>query len=130
MSAARTAVPVVVPLEQRSHQRYPLQLEMQYKLLNRGTGRRSGSGSTLNISSGGVLFAAEESLPSGSPIELMLNWPFLLEGVCPLKLIMRGHIVRCEGNEVAIASRHHEFRTAGIRGAQSQSSPLRVRSQA
>ena len=128
MSAAPTAAAALVLLEQRSHQRYPLQLEMEYKLLTRGAAGRSGSGSTLNISSGGVLFAADGSLPSGSAIELMLSWPCLLEGVCPLKLVMRGQIVRCEGNEVAIATRHHEFRTAGARGARSQSSASRARS--
>jgi hypothetical protein len=44
-----------------------------------------------------------------------LSWPFLLEGVCPLKLVMKGQIVRSDVRGVAIQYNYHEFRTAGSR---------------
>ena len=69
-----------------------------------------------------------EQMPSGGLIELLLNWPFLLEGVCPLKLVMRGRIVRCDANGVAIKARHHEFRTAGARSNQARPLTNQVRS--
>jgi hypothetical protein len=47
---------------------------------------------------------------------LVISWPCLLEGVCPLKLIMRGRIVRSDGQRVAMQAKFHEFRTAGVRG--------------
>jgi len=127
MSAAPAAVPPGLPFEQRSHQRFPLQLEMEYKLLSRGHPSRGGCGATVNISSGGVLFTTNEPVPSGSPIELTMSWPFLLEGTCPLKLVLRGRVVRCHLNEVAMSFRRHEFRTAGARVSKSQhpSNPLR-----
>jgi hypothetical protein len=128
MSAAPAAAPAASLREHRSHQRYPLQLEMEYKLLSRGRSWRTGSGATLNISSGGVLFTSDASVPSGSQIELTMRWPFLLEGVCPLRLVMRGHVVRSRGNVVAISSRHHEFRTAGTRMPKSPKPSNRVRS--
>jgi hypothetical protein len=56
-------------------------------------------------------------LPAGGSIELVMNWPFLLEGVCPLKLVMRGRIVRSDGQRVAIQAEQHEFRTAGMRAS-------------
>jgi len=49
---------------------------------------------SLNISSTGVLFEADELLPASGPIELALSWPFLLDGACPLKLVMRGKVIR------------------------------------
>ena len=103
--------------DQRSNGRYPIALELQYKLLNKGRVQSLGSGKTLNISSGGVLFEADHLLPASGPIELALNWPFLLEGVCGLKLVMRGRIVRCNARAIAVKAEFHEFRTAGVRSA-------------
>jgi|HubBroStandDraft_6_1064221.scaffolds.fasta_scaffold1181433_1 hypothetical protein len=116
-----------VSTEQRSHQRYPIELEVEYRLVAKGQSDQLGSGKTRNISSGGVLIHALGSPPEGSTIELMLNWPFLLEGVCPLKLVMRGRIVRSDGRGVAIQSNYHEFRTAGSRIARGRPSTLVAR---
>src|SRR6266851_5797476 len=74
--------------DQRLNGRYPITLELQYKLLNKGRVEHLGVGRTLNISSGGVLFQADGILPPTGPIELALTWPFLLEGICNLKLVM------------------------------------------
>jgi len=101
--------------EQRSHQRYPIELEVEYRLLAKGKSELVGSGKTRNISTGGVLFEASGSRPATGSIELLLSWPFLLEGVCPLKLVMKGRIVRSDVRGIAIQSNYHEFRTAGSR---------------
>jgi hypothetical protein len=107
--------------EQRSHQRYPIELEVEYRMVAKGQSEQVGSGKTRNISSGGVLIVdALGAPPTGGSIELMLSWPFLLEGVCPLKLVMRGRIVRSDVRGVAIQSNFHEFRTAGSRLAGSR----------
>ena len=100
--------------DQRSHRRYPIILKVEYRL-SRNRVVQFGSASTLNISSGGVLFEVSDVLPSCGPIRLMLNWPFVLDEVCLLKLLIHGHIVRNEGNRVAIRIDHHEFYTAGAR---------------
>jgi len=84
--------------DQRAHRRYPISLPVDYKLRSKGRINHTGSG---------------ESLPAGGSIELVMNWPFLLEGVCPLKLVMRGRIVRSDGERIAIQAQQHEFRTAG-----------------
>jgi hypothetical protein len=103
--------------DQRAHRRYPISLSVDYKLLKKGRVDHTGSGETLNVSSGGACFRCAESLPAGGAIELVMNWPFLLEGVCPLKLVMRGRIVRSEGERIAIQTEQHEFRTAGMRAS-------------
>jgi hypothetical protein len=101
--------------DQRSHQRYPIILKIEYKLMKRGRVERLGSGRTKNISSGGIFFESDDSLPSGGRLELAMDWPFLLEGVCALKLVMRCRIVRSDTNGIAVKIVHHEFRTAGVR---------------
>jgi hypothetical protein len=113
--------------EQRSHQRYPIELEVEYRLLARGRSEQVGSGKTRNISSGGVLFDALGARPAAGSIEILLTWPFLLEGVCPLKLVMKGQIVRSDVRGVAIQSSYHEFRTAGSRLPKDRTPNLFVR---
>lgn len=109
----RRAQPETRRSDLRSQQRYPIALEVEYKLLHRGKVARQGSGWTRNISSGGVFFETSDELPSEGVIALVIHWPFLLEGVCPLKLILQGRIVRSSARGVAVETRHHEFRTAG-----------------
>jgi hypothetical protein len=111
-------VPFTSPIEkvesdQRLRGRYPIALELQYKLLNKGRVERLGVGQTLNISSGGVLFEAAGLLPSSGPVELAISWPFLLDGAFKLKLVMSGRIVRSDAKAIAVKVEHHEFRTTG-----------------
>ncbi len=115
--------------DRRSKRRYPIALEVQYKLMKHRRVERLGSGRTLNISSGGVLFESDGSLPTSGPIELALNWPFLLHGSCGLKLVIRGRIVRTADNATAIRAEFHEFRTAGQRAqiADSMCTPAALR---
>lgn len=101
----------------RAHHRYPLELDVEYKLLNKGRVELVGSGRTLNVSSGGACFESVDPVPAQGSIELVMNWPFLLEGACPLKLVMRGRVVRIDGRRIAVQAKHHEFRTAGARAS-------------
>ncbi len=101
--------------DQRAHRRYPIALDIEYKLVQKGRVQRQGLGKTLDVSSGGVCFQCSDALPPDSHIELVITWPFLLEGVCPLSLVMHGRVVRTDGQRVAIQAKHHEFRTAGTR---------------
>jgi len=124
---ARSKLFEISPTEHRSHQRYPIKLDVEYRVVKKGRVEQ-GFGRTLNISSGGVFFETKNALPANGPIELLLNWPFLLEGVCPLKLVMQGRIVRSDGKGIAIKFKHHEFRTAGARGSRNRATHNAVRS--
>ncbi len=97
--------------ERRARQRFPLALEVEYRLL--GKGERWGFGRTCNISSTGVFFEVADREPFSGSIELMVSWPCVLDGACALKLVMRGRVVRRQGRGIAIESNQHEFRTAG-----------------
>jgi hypothetical protein len=103
--------------DQRAHRRYAISLSVEYRLINDGRVGRWGSGQTLNVSTGGVYFECLDSLPVAGAIELVISWPFLLEGVCPLKLVMRGYVVRMDGPNIAVHAHRHEFRTAGAKSS-------------
>jgi hypothetical protein len=108
-------MPEVVPRgDRRLSARYPILLELQYKLVRNRRVERHGSGRTLNMSSGGVLFEVDKLLPPDGLIELSMNWPLMLDGVCTLKLVMRGRILRGDAKTTAIKAEYHEFRTAGV----------------
>jgi PilZ domain-containing protein len=107
-------------VDKRLHPRYPITLELQYKAMKRDGVQHLGDGMTLNISSGGVLFHVngvfenKDILPDGGMIELAIKWPLLLDEVCPLKLVVRGCIVRRDDTRLAVKTEQHEFRTAGV----------------
>jgi len=103
--------------DQRARDRYPISLDLQYKVLRGGRVEQIGTGRTLNISSGGVLFETDDRLPQRGLVEVAMQWPYLLQGACGLKLVMRGHIVRSTANhkETAVRAEFREFRTTGVR---------------
>ena len=100
--------------DQRRHFRYPISLDIEYRLLNWSPVGRAGFGRTRNISTRGILFETNDTLPPlRAEIELLIHWPFLLDDVCPLRLVIRGRVVRTEGKAVALRIQRHEFRTRG-----------------
>src|SRR4051812_6527129 len=82
--------------ERRGTSRFPLREEVKYKVLHTKSLETSGSGQTLNIGSGGILFTTEERLPVGRMVELAVNWPARLDGTCPLKFVAVGRVVRSD----------------------------------
>lgn len=99
--------------DRRAARRYPIALQLQYRLMRKGRIQLLGFGRTINISSHGVLFEVDDVVPTGGQLELALNWPLLLEGSCGLQLIMRGRILRTDEKIIALKAEFHEFRTAG-----------------
>ena|SRR3982751_5908310 len=100
--------------ERRGTGRFPLREEVRYKLLQ-GKVVIVGSGRTLNIGSGGVLFSTEQRLPIGRMVELAINWPARLDGTCPLKFVATGRVIRAEEDRAAVRIERYEFRTRGTR---------------
>jgi len=102
--------------DRRRTSRFPIVQELRYRLLGGRGAPQWGTGKTLDISSNGILFAAETPLPQGRRVELAVSWPAQLNGKCPLKLVARGKVVRCRGNDVAVEIDKYEFRTQGRAG--------------
>lgn len=97
--------------ERRSKFRFGIQREMRYKLLEDDTIVASGSGSTINIGSGGIAFAAEHCLKPGAFIELSISWPALLDETCPMRLIVFGRVLRSGSRKAVCTLDKYEFRT-------------------
>ena len=100
--------------ERRGTRRFPLCEEVKYQLLHSKAVRASGAGKTLNIASGGILFTTQEKLPLGRMIELSVNWPARLDGICPLKFVAVGRVVRAETDRAAVIIERYDFKTRSV----------------
>src|SRR5215469_15701002 len=97
--------------DRREDRRYRLRLNCKWKLVHDNRVVAAGTGATVDLSSGGVLFDAQQQLPHGLDVELAINWPVKLLNIHPMQLVVRGPIVRAHKHMTAIRTRFHEFRT-------------------
>ncbi len=102
--------------ERRANDRFPIVRDLKYKVVSGRGVPESGAGHTVDVSSRGVLFMAQNPLAPGKRVELAISWPAQLDGKCALKLVARGKIVRCCGKQVAVEIDKYEFRTQSSRG--------------
>src|SRR5882762_1539076 len=98
--------------DRRQSDRFPIERDVRYRVLNKRSGDEVGDGRTINISSAGVLFTSEHMLLPGRRLELSISWPAQLNDAVPLKLVARGRVVRFEEGKAAIEIHQYEFRTA------------------
>ena len=102
----------VTPFERRAGYRFPVSLELSYREV-KSKQNLTGRGKTINISSSGILFAAEHPLVVDANVELTLLWPVLLNDEVPLLLKVNGRVLRTEGSRMAIEILQYEFRISG-----------------
>jgi len=99
------------PLDRRETNRFPVKEDVRYRVLQSKSGQITGSGKTVDISSGGILFTTSEPLQPGRLVEISVNWPVRLDGTCPLQLVATGRVVRAEKDRAAVRIERYEFRT-------------------
>jgi len=109
--------------ERRIKRRFHIEQDVKYKMLYGQRIAETGTGKTLNISSGGVWFTTESTLTPGMPVELSMNWPVLLNDSCPMKLMIYGCVIRTNDRGAAVAIERYEFRTQGTRNFQATAAP-------
>ena len=97
--------------ERRASDRFPIERDVRYRILNRKTGDELGAGKTVNMSSNGVLFTTDGFLIPGRRVELAISWPAQLNSKVALKLVARGRVVRSEDGMAAVEIQQYEFRT-------------------
>jgi hypothetical protein len=101
--------------DRRASNRLPIERDVHYKVLGgKKTVTYVGSGKSLNMSSGGVLFTTESGLREGERIELAVSWPAKLDDRISLKLVAIGVLVRSYETQAAMAIERYEFKTRGI----------------
>jgi hypothetical protein len=92
----------------REQRRFPLALKLTYSLKS----GQHGSGELSNMGSSGLLFQCGHRFVKGELINVSLEWPYLLDGSCPLQLCVHGRILRSGDSGTALATMKYEFRTA------------------
>lgn len=97
--------------ERREKLRFPIRLELRYKLVEDGVVVAQGVGETMNIGSGGVLFAVGQPLQPDTFVELSISWPVLLEESTRMRLVVFGRLLRSAGQAAACTLDKYEFRT-------------------
>jgi hypothetical protein len=102
--------------DRRSSGRFPIEREVRYRVLNKKNMDETGAGTTVNMSSSGILFTTGEVLLPGRSVELSVNWPAQLNNATPLKLVVRGRVARFEPGKAAVKIQHYEFRTQSSKG--------------
>ena len=105
------------PEERRLYRRYPVGLDLRYKIYRNSTILQEGSGTTRDFSAGGVFFRADRALPAGFDVELFMDWPAHLNGASFLRVTIAGQIVRSTEAGVAVRIAHSQFRTDSARAA-------------
>jgi hypothetical protein len=90
-------------IEHRKYQRFPLKLPV--RILRAGSTMPGGSGETVNVSSGGVLFAADRRLEIGETIEYTIAFPARPGAPESTDLHCLGKVLRYEG-AIANTERH------------------------
>ena len=78
--------------DRRADRRYDFQMDVRFSYSERGV-PYVGAGVTVDLSGGGVRFLTDTPPPAGTKAELRIAWPFLLQGSCPLELVVWGSIL-------------------------------------
>jgi hypothetical protein len=112
--------PEVVESHRRSRAkvRYPIRMNLRYSLVRRKQVLKTGRGTTINLSSSGILFEAEESLPPGYIVHLAIGWPGKIDERAGLVLHITARTVRGQGNLTGAVIVRHEFHVRSLRDAE------------
>src|SRR5258708_15941816 len=107
----------------RLHRRYPIRVNLKYRLLGGNRAVKTGTGQTVNLSSSGVLFESDDAVAPSMLVELAVPWPVRLNDKVGLTLCIVGRTVRVERNCTALEFLRHEFRTRALRPSALRQSP-------
>jgi hypothetical protein len=98
--------------DRRLDRRYDLELRLEFVCTGRPV-LRMGCGETIELSRSGVRFWTDDPPDIGVDIELRIAWPFLLQNVCPLQLIVKGRVLSASERGTVVQTRSYEFQTCG-----------------
>jgi len=96
--------------DRRSRRRYEIHLPLQYRISQRSSVAIIGTGTTCDLSTGGLGFRCRRTLPVGAHIELSIEWPALYGDGLAMELQVTGFVIRAEGNRVGVRVNSHRFR--------------------
>jgi hypothetical protein len=100
--------------DRRTNQRYAFEMPLRF-LYRSGESRCLGRGQTVDLSRKGIRFVSDDPPPCDTDIELRVEWPFLLQDICPLELRVWGRVERSDDEGTVIRMNKYEFHTVGAR---------------
>jgi hypothetical protein len=74
-----------------------------------------GYGVTADLSRDALRFSADEPVEVGADMVTHVDWPFLLQNICRLELILKGSVQAVTRRGVILKIQSYEFRTCGER---------------
>lgn len=95
-----------------SERRKPVEMDLRFSYSRKGI-TYLGTGLARQLTNVEVRIESDQELPLSGNIQLRITWPFLLQSVCPLELVIEGSIEYCDGKQGAVLIRGYEFRTWG-----------------
>ncbi|HTS62990.1 MAG TPA: PilZ domain-containing protein [Candidatus Acidoferrales bacterium] len=96
--------------DRRFNKRFPIHLPIHFRVSLKGVASRWNTGTTCDISSGGLSFRCRRALPIGAHVEMLIDWPARNEDTFTVSLQSTGFIVRSDGNKAAVRMTAHQFR--------------------
>ena len=99
--------------DRRLQRRYPLELDLEFRIVDGDKVVSRGVGRTGNMSSGGVLFHAGECVANGPHVELSVRWPAVLGDAPFLELRIVGRLVRNDSGGIAMRMSRYHFEKLG-----------------
>ena len=101
--------------DRRRNHRYQCAMNLRFER-TRATGElQIGHGTTADLSRDALRFSADEPVEVGSELMTRVDWPFLLQNICRLELILKGSVQEVTPRGVILKIRSYEFRTCGER---------------
>ena len=94
--------------ERRAQARYPLKLPLRYLIRAGKLVSICGEGTTVNISSTGMLFRSSKRLDRAEKVVAAVEWPHKPDGT-PVILFFQGHVAWMKGCQIAISVSHYGF---------------------
>ena len=96
--------------ERRATRRYELHLPIHFRVSQKGSIARWGTGVTREMSTTGLSFRARKPLPVGSHVEMIVDWPAKYDEGQPIDLQLTGFVVRSDNHRTAVRVTSRRFR--------------------
>jgi hypothetical protein len=94
--------------ERRARRRYPVELALRFLTRAGNALTVAGEGTSINMSSTGMLFRSPKQLESGERVIAAVQWPTMPGGRKPV-LLVEGTVVWANGLRVGMTVSHYRF---------------------
>lgn len=96
------------PEERRARPRYPVKLAVHFLIRYGKVMSICGEGTSINISSTGMLFRTAKRLIAGERVAAAVDWPAAVDGT-PAILVLHGKVIWMKGAQIGISISHYGF---------------------